>query len=988
MNENSPGLPLADLFPLRGLAVTLEFTGGARFGFFHQADLHAFLRHLAGSPSDFASLLTLDAPESGRTTYRPGDRYRFAVLGLAGAEILLARLMTGLADLPDSAVVRDPGVPLRNNLRLVHLHDLFTGEPVETLADLHLFDRKRLADEVGLWQRAPFVMLQWRSPARLLRAKERGRAAEGEARYCHGREDLAGGVLAARVHDSIAELLRQRGSATAPRRIAPGIPAPEGHLFWVDSEYRGADGKGNPVGGLCGRIHIGPGPELAPDWLTLLVLGQYLGIGQRRASGLGRYRLRTPDGWGTAPEVGAAASLLAHAAREDLLYDAYTAIRDNQRDRKTGSPSSDEADELDAGYPDLPDPEEEERLADRLQAIGTRLASAEYAPPPLHGVVLREDDGDLRGLAIPPFWDRVAQRAVNDCVAPACELLLSAASHGYRRGRSRYTASFDVNRAWREGYRWIYEADIEDFFDSVDWRHLRMRLEALYRDDPVVGLILAWMAATVDYQGFPVQRTMGLPQGAPLSPTMANLMLDDFDGDIERAGFKLVRYADDFIVLCRSREEAEAAGRTVRTALAELGLTVNEEKSRAVSFEQGFRFLGFLFMNDLILDVGGQRGAAEPAPPKPPSPNSWLARIARRPPRPLAKADQESQPRATGTEPLACGERDDAGLLLIVSGRSALVSSRAGRAVVTRDEKTVADTHWRGLGALLLLGPHHITTPALRHAMAHDIPVHLASTGGHYQGVAWSARPGADGAALWLQQRERFADPDWALRAAVALVMARIRHMREVLRQRDPGGFLRERHALQQALSRAGRAADLSALNGVEGQATRVYFRGLAALVPDEYGFTGRNKRPPRDPFNALLSLGYSVLHAHAVTLIRVSGLYPWLGLYHQPHGAHATLASDLMEPFRHVIERAALSVVGRGGIPPEQFRDDPVLGCRLTPVAMKGYLGRVWERLDRPVGRIGESGSLPVLQQLHRQNRRLLRAMRDGGDFDAWVSR
>jgi len=95
----------------------------------------------------------------------------------------------------------------------------------------------------------------------------------------------------------------------------------------VDSEYRDAAGLGNSMGGPCGRIHLGPGRELAADWLTLLVLGQYLGIGQRRA--FGRYRLRTPDGWSTAAEVGPAASLLVHAARPDVLYDAYCAMRDN-----------------------------------------------------------------------------------------------------------------------------------------------------------------------------------------------------------------------------------------------------------------------------------------------------------------------------------------------------------------------------------------------------------------------------------------------------------------------------------------------------------------------------------------------------------------------------------------------------------------------------------------------------------------------------------
>lgn len=447
--------------------------------------------------------------------------------------------------------------------------------------------------------------------------------------------------------------------------------------------------------------------------------------------------------------------------------------------------------------------------------------------------------------------------------------------------------------------------------------------------------------------------------------------------------------ATRLVVLCKSREQAEAAGQAVQAALAELGLALNEEKSRAVSFEQGFRFLGFLFLNDLVLDVGGSRDETVSGPAKPPPPNSWLARVARRVPQSLSQDRPPTPPPPVASDhPLAAGERADTGLLLIVSGRSALVSSRNGRVVVTRDEEGVADAPWRGLGALLLIGPHHITTPALRHAMANNVAVHFASSGGHYQGAAWSALPGANGPGLWLRQRERFADEAWTRGAAAALVMARIRHMREVLRQRDPGGFTRERHALQEALSSAGQHPDLSTLNGIEGNATRIYFGVLAGLVPSEYGFSGRNKRPPRDPFNALLSLGYSLLYAHTFTLLRVAGLYPWLGFYHQPHGGHAALASDLMEPFRHIVERAALAAVGRGGIPPEQFRTAPDLGCRLTPVALKRYLGQLWERLDQPLRRVGDNESYPVLQQLNRQNQRLRDAIRDGGPFDVWVSR
>ncbi|WP_295435977.1 CRISPR-associated endonuclease Cas1 [uncultured Thiodictyon sp.] len=1023
MTDSTPtAFPFAALLPLRALAVTLELTAEARFSFFHQAAVHALVRHLAGSPEPFHTLLASDAPESGRTDYRAGDGYRFAVYGLPGSEAALARLLTGLRGLPGSAPRTAPQVPLRDNLRLSALQDLFSGDPVASVADLTLYDLERLLAETALWTHAPAIRLRWLSPVRLDQRQATGQGAaateslKGEARFCHCAADLADGLLPRRLYDAAASLLRERGGSAPPRSVPSVLPAPAGHLFWVDSEYRDAAGQSSPVGGLTGELDLGPATAIPPDWLRLLVLGQYLGLGERRALGLGRYRLETPDGWSTAPGVEPAASLLAAAARDDNLYAAYRVIRDNQvrkanagghADAGAGEPQGAPDDAYatwDTEYPDLPDPDEEEQLADRLERLGNRLREADYQPPALAGVVFRERDGDLRGLAIPPFWDRVVQRALVQRIAPALESVFSAASHAYRPGHSRHTAGSAIQRAWRDGYRWVYEADIQGFFDNLDWQRLGERLRALYRDDPAVDLLLAWMAAPVDYQGMRIERSRGLPQGAPLSPMLANLMLDDMDSDLEHAGFRLVRYADDFVVLCKDRERAEAAGAAVRRSLAELGLTLNEDKSRSVGFDQGFRYLGFLFLNDLVIDTAGQGHASTPSgAPKPPAAGSWLARLTRSPPVPLGPTGPEpppappAAPQVSGgpatpvrdpAAPAGLGQLTDAGQLLLITGAPVLIATRQGRLVATRDDQTVTESPWRQLQAVVCFGQHHVTTPALRAAFAHQVPIHFASGGGTYQGSAWSGRPGAEGAGFWLTQQARCADPQWALAAARAVIVARIRHQRELLRQRQPSGFETARQALHQAALDAAQAPDPSTLNGIEGAAARAYFQALAATIPAAYGFDGRNRRPPRDPFNALLSLGYTLLYAHVDTLLRVAGLYPWIGFYHQPHGRHAALASDLMEPFRHVIERAALRAVTRQGLKPEEFHLDPTLGCRLSPAALRRYLALIWERLEAPAESLAEGESRSILQQIHGQNRRLIEAMRGGTPFTAWVAR
>ncbi|CRI67871.1 putative RNA-directed DNA polymerase [Thiocapsa sp. KS1] len=1011
--DGGDAFPFAGLLPLRALAVTLELTAEARLGFYHQAAVHALVRHLAGSPDAFHTLLTIDAPESGRIEYRAGDHYRFAVYGLPGSEAVLARLMTALRRLPGAAPRTDARVPLRDNLRLLQLHDLFSGAPVAAVADLTLYDLDALLVETSLWERAPAMRLRWLSPARLDKGSPgQGSAAKGrpkgDARYCHCAEDLADGLLPRRLHDAAASLVRDRDGTAPPRHVPEGLPAPSGHLFWVDSEYRDRDGKPSPVGGLVGEIDVGPAAVIPANWLLLLVLGQYLGIGERRALGLGRYRLEPPDGTSTCTLAEPAASLLAAAARDDTLYAAYRAIRDNQIQKRSGrkgqgkpGPQSwqDTGGELwDTEYPEAPDPDEEEELADRLERLGKRLLEGDYRPPALRGVVYRDPDGDLRGLAIPPFWDRVAQRALVERIAPALEGVFSAASHGYRPGLSRHTASSAIQRAWREGYRWVYEADIEGFFDNLDWQRLAERLRALYRDDPAVDLLLAWMAAPVDYQGMRIERSRGLPQGAPLSPVLANLMLDDLDSDLEHAGFRLVRYADDFVVLCKDQERARAAGEAVRRSLAELGLILNESKSRSVSFEQGFRYLGFLFVNDLVIDTageGGGGGTERSGRPKLPPAGSWLARVTQRQATPLGPDGPETIASVTAGEAAPAepqqvvqGTLGDEGQLLLLTGAPCLIATKQGRLVATRADQVVIESPWRQLQAVVCFGLHHVTTPALRSAFSHHVPVHFASSGGAYQGSAWSGQAGSEGAGIWLDQQACFSHPEWAMAAARQIIMSRIRHMRELLRQRAPSGFQNTRDALQRAVAEAERASDPSVLNGIEGAATRAYFQALATSVPAVYEFDGRNRRPPRDPFNALLSFGYTLLYAHVDTLIRVAGLYPWIGFYHQPHGRHAALASDLMEPFRHVVERAALRAVTRQGIKPEEFYLDPIKGCRLSPTAMRRYLAMIWERLEAPAESLGDAESRPILQQIHRQNRRLVEAVRGGTPFSAWVSR
>jgi len=133
----------------------------------------------------------------------------------------------------------------------------------------------------------------------------------------------------------------------------------------------------------------------------------------------------------------------------------------------------------------------------------------------------------------------------------------------------------------------------------------------------------------------------------------------------------------------------------------------------------------------------------------------------------------------------------------------------------------------------------------------------------------------------------------------------------------------------------------------------------MGGLLPPEWGFTGRNRQPPRDPANALLSFGYTLLNGYVETLLHADGLLPWLGFYHQAHGRHATLASDLMEPFRHLVERTVLSAVQRHELKAQDFFIAANGACMMQKEARRVFFAQLLDRFNTPLAAYGEDVAL-----------------------------
>jgi CRISPR-associated protein Cas1 len=562
-----------------------------------------------------------------------------------------------------------------------------------------------------------------------------------------------------------------------------------------------------------------------------------------------------------------------------------------------------------------------------LMECHEQICAGRYRPAPFHGFTIAKKSGGTRIIATAGGRDQMALRMLHSLLSPVMEQMFEECSIGYRKGRSRSQARNIIAQAVRRGYTHVLESDIESFFDAIDWDLLLEKLRAALpqADHLTLSLLEGFIKAELLVNHRPFSRERGLIQGMSLAPLLANLYLDSFDEEMSALGYLLVRYGDDFVVMTRSREEAERAQNDATAILDALCLRLKEKKTLITPFDAGFSFLGFDFGPELD--------------------EEFIERTA------LRKT-------------------------VFVRNLYAFIGIDGESLFVRKDKQVLSRVPFNRIGELVIFGDNTLSSRLLHQCSKRAVPVSFCQAGGKYINTL---RPDSkrhfEVAAV---HSRRFLAMTEGQRHQVAhkIVSAKLVGYSNWLAGRYGAGAREICDQLQLIQRKINLTEKIDSLRGYEGEAAQQMYAFLRTVLGSDLLKTGkREPRKKNDPGNVLLDFASHLIFSRLNVLVRSLGLNPYLGFLHSHKDDYESLVCDLQEPFRARMDRFVVKIVNRRVIRDEHFEYSKLHGnYAMTREGARVFL----EAFEREVN-IRMAGDGGTLQQLLVAQAQALRLWAEG---------
>lgn len=579
-----------------------------------------------------------------------------------------------------------------------------------------------------------------------------------------------------------------------------------------------------------------------------------------------------------------------------------------------------------------------ENLFANITQLRAEILGGTYRSGPFRKVSIPKKKPGYRILTIPSIRDRVLHTSISNALTPIFEPIFEDSSFAYRPERGVVHAVQRIENWRKRGFNIVVEADIVSYFDNVDQEILKDKLNAVLGNlagaAPLLALISLILHDQAQVLGTPGQ---GLVQGSPLSPLLANLNLDALDEEIECEGVKIVRFADDFVILCKSEKRAEKALADCVRILEAHNLRLHEDGTRIVNFDKGFDFIGYLFVRTLALKQKAELPGNSPHKPV----KSHVT----------DEGIIELEDKGSRFDP---GKR-----VLYVLDPSHQLATRNRSFSVLRDDgsELIAIPHQR-VGRIEV-GPG---TPFNRQPLdlALEANIEFAIIDGLGQTKGLLAANGFKRAALQFAQAKGILDPEFRLAIAKRLVEARIRNQRTQLMRLNRGQGEVAIEAPLENMKRALRKIDsqtaVEALRGVEGSATALYWPALGLLIQHERPDVFQRSRPARDPTNSTINYLTAILERDVRAGIQSAGLHTGFAFLHEARDRHEGLIYDMMEPFRAPLtEGLAVYLFNARRLRAEMFAESSEGAIEISAEGRRaiilGYEAAVGKRVNRSDG-------------------------------------